>query len=959
MQTQAEGTFNRALADALRSINPHWDEHVCRPEIIGMLEAGRQLRLDVLITEPTAPPVAIECSYVASDADRDAQDRLELTLVETARRIDAPFDAAIAVVIPEEFRNLRQSLASRALCAGTTFGMALFQRRSDGFERFPEGGGHIVARLDNLSDLLAAAAVTDERVNSLTQQVALRIRQAANNFVTIPERMRRQIAATVQHSVIDGLRVVTLMWFNALMAQHQLHRSGVADVGPIHFEPALQPVSAEYLTQWRRILEVNWNAIFLPAVQALEIACNYEYEMRTVMELLNDAARELDTARLGRHVNVGAELFPLLSEDRKEAAAFYTTAGTAEFLARLAIRDVDLPASEWRRRDLYGRHRLADLACGTGSLLLAGYHRIGSLSRRHGGRPDAAMHRMAMEQGIVGVDVSPLATHLTASSLAGLGDQEPYGHTNIGWVDVGRPVQEAGQATTGSLEYLASNETANLYGEGHGRAAGQEAPHELIVVEDESIDWILMNPPYNRTRGGQTAFDIAGLNDCQRRQFQKRWRALVKRRPANKTAGMAASFLMLACQKLRCHGRLGFVLPLTAAFAESWAKTRAMIENGFTDIVAVTIGGDHHAGPQSEDTGISEMMLFATRRADNGVAAEPVSCVTLNVAPTRNGIAGELARAVAQAAGELEGVDDDTRATPVILANASVGTAVRHAETGRGDPWFPLGVQSATLSMVARHLVQGRLLAQDWRTHAFAVPMTTISELFKVGPSHDLIGCPRGSRSPRGSFVVDALPDNQMAGLDGMLWSHNHASQTSLLVTPTHSGTPRDGQDIARIRETASTLFYARNLRWNTQKLVAASAARPTMGGRSWVSLRHDNPNVLKAAALWFNSTPGIVVHWTRGQRTDPGRAPTQITAVKRMPAPRFDALSEEQLERSAECFDALCERPLRRIVHANDDPVRSQLDAHVCDMLGLPQQTRDDLSEWCRHLCNEPSVQG
>ena len=231
-----------------------------------------------------------------------------------------------------------------------------------------------------------------------------------------------------------------------------------------------------------------------------------------------------------------------------------------------------------------------------------------------------------MEQGIVGVDVSPIATHLTASSLSGLGNHAPYGQTNIGLVDVGRPVQNAGQATTGSLEFLASNETVNLFGEGHGRAAGQEAAQDLIVVEDESIRWILMNPPYSRSRGGQAAFDIAGLTVDQRRRCQKRWGALVKGMPAKKTAGMAASFLVLACQKLRRQGRLGFVLPLKAAFAESWAPTRAMIENEFTDITAVAIVRGHRAGSLSADTGINEMILTATRRQSTSWGPSLVKC---------------------------------------------------------------------------------------------------------------------------------------------------------------------------------------------------------------------------------------------------------------------------------------------------------------------------------------------
>lgn len=119
-----------------------------------------------------------------------------------------------------------------------------------------------------------------------------------------------------------------------------------------------------------------------------------------------------------------------------------------------------------------------------------------------------------------------------------------------------------------------------------------------------------MNPPYSRTRGGQSAFDIAGLINRERAACQKRWRELVKGEPVNNRAGMAASFLALARQKVKPGGRIGFVLTLTAAFADAWSGAQQMIEEDFEDIIAVTAS----EGSLSADTGMQEMLLSATRR---------------------------------------------------------------------------------------------------------------------------------------------------------------------------------------------------------------------------------------------------------------------------------------------------------------------------------------------------------
>ncbi len=645
----------------------------------------------------------------------------------------------------------------------------------------------------------------------------------------------------------------------------------------------------------------------------------------------------------------------MLSADRKEAAAFYTNAGTVEFLTRLTIRRQDRNGVSWNRDDIYCNHQMADLACGTGTLLRAGHNRIMALVRQAGGEAAGAFYRQAMERGIIGVDVSPIAAHLTASSLAMLGGNEPYGQTNIGWIGVGQPIGGPGRATTGALEYLAQDSVENFLdeGEGYGQAAGPS----VIEVENDSIDWILMNPPYSRTRGGQSAFDIAGLTQWQRNHCQKRWGNLIKNLPAIKTAGMGASFLVLARQKVRPGGRIGFVLPLTAGFAESWRETRAMIERDFVDIIAIAVAGGHGAGELSAATKMNEMMLVATRKTEDMPATpSPVHCVTLGVAPVQNGIAGILAFAVESAVNLFE--DTDCPSTqPVTVGEFRHGQIVRLTGTGQGIPWLPLGAVSASLCLFAWHLVHGRHLHHDMTMSSLTVPMTRIDAIFDVGPTHHLIGNHR-NMSASGAFILDQVPQDRPQGYDRMLWESRDASQTCLIVDPTHFGTPRRGADPTAIRQTSSTLFYSRNLRWTSQRLVAASTSRPVMGGSSWVSLRHADDRVHKAASLWFNSLFGMIVQWARGQRTQQGRARNQINAVKGIPVPQLDHLSDEGLNEAVAFFDEISSEGLQRLKQASDDTVRSRIDAHVSRMMGL-EIPQDELADWRETFCGEPSIRG
>lgn len=315
----------------------------------------------------------------------------------------------------------------------------------------------------------------------------------------------------------------------------------------------------------------------------------------------------IETSQLGLYISIGAELFPKLSEDRKESAAFYTTPPAAELLSALTISFED--RTDWADADLFRRLKMADLACGTGILLRAGYSRAQDFHERSGGTTDTlqSFHRAAMEEGLIGTNVSPIA----ASSLAAIGQGDAYGDTQIGWIKVG-----GDKALTGSLEYLAAGSIQDLFGEVGGAASGHStslpASKYSIAVPDASLDYVLMNPPYSRTRGGQSAFDIAGLSDRDRAACQKHWRELVKGEPVSNQAGMAASFLALARQKVKPGGRIGFVLPLTAAFADAWSRTRQMIEEDFEDIIAVASS----EGSLSADTGMQEMLLIATRRQE-------------------------------------------------------------------------------------------------------------------------------------------------------------------------------------------------------------------------------------------------------------------------------------------------------------------------------------------------------
>ena len=972
-----EQTFNEALARALRRSRVVWQEN--RESILvertGLLPGNQ--RADILILDGTNPPVAIEASYNASDADSDALKRLGTFVRQTLE-----IQSAIAVHAPANFRSYQQEQMEQALSAGEEIHYALFHQSDEdnngGVSRTPAHAS-ISGTVSDLAQVIRTGAASRFAISREADFVANLVNDAS--FIlesALSIEQQNQIAQAVnQKSILTGTRTTMVLWLNALLTQQRLSAKQVAGAPPLDFNDP-NPVVSEQVSVWRAIVSTNWTDIFEPAIDSLADCGNMNPSASSrVLRLLKQAVERIEIANLGLQLNVGAELFPKLSDDRKESAAFYTQPSIAELLSALTIRKDDLSGEEWSSASLFSKRRIADLACGTGTLLRAGFQRVSAMHEDSGGTRQtvARIHNDAMERGIIGTDISPIAAHLTMSSLAALGHGEAFGSTQISWVGVGD-----GPGWTGSLEYLVSDQVTDLLGSLTGVASGDStisrASHRqssrAVSIPNTSIDWILMNPPYSRTRGGQSAFDVRDLSMEQRRATQKRWGDILQGKrvtfhdginvkldpptpiPANKKAGMGASFVALAARKLKPGGRMGFVLPLSAAFADSWKETRAFIEKEFVDIVAVTIESGKAIGSNalSADTNINEMLLIG-KRNDSEESTRSITCVTLHEAPMQCGVAAEVAKSILVA---CEKVSARNPVTVVKMGN-DIGQCVEF-DVKDGKPWSSLGVVHGDLALATEKLKRGkfRLPSESSKDHELA--MCTIDDLFDVGPTHDIIGHLSG-KDPRGAYefhpvrnAIDAL------GAHRSLWQVASGQQNQLVVLPTHKGfvATNDERLVERINASVSTCFYARNMRWTSQALLCGTTERPVLGGSSWVSIAHPDERILKCFALWANSIFGMLVHWSQGQRTQHGRARTQVGAVKKIPCPNLPELSNDALAFGASSFDELCEEPLLPACQAHVDTSRQKIDQIVSHVLDIKENGLSDLRlMWCA----EPSVHG
>ena len=733
-----------------------------------------------------------------------------------------------------------------------------------------------------------------------------------------------------------GLTTASVLWLNALLSQHRLGNaldSRLPTFSECNDETG-KPLPYALADAWRAALEIGFRSIFKPALDSLLRACDASPRgVSEGLECLFKAAERIEIAGIGPYTDVGAELFPRLSQDSKTSAVFYTKPSAAELLACLTIREgvEGGPAIPWGNRRLGRMVRIADTSCGAGTLLRAGYRQIRGLHEKHGG-DSGALHKDFMERGVVALDVSAIAAHLTATSLSAMELGVPYGDAQVGCAPVGGP------DLTGSLEFLQHDEVGNLL-QCVSEVRGGKACDERVngaSLPAEGLDFFLGNPPNFRTRGAQSLFDVSGLPDEERVASEKRAGVVGRKTCASLKAGLASFFLAIADRKLRVGGTMGFVLPLTVASAHSYSPVRRMLEQRYRNVIAVTIaGGATGETSFSNDSGMAEMLLVATKAPPSQDRPAPVVCVTLYEGLAGIGQARETARAT------LESIQQHSEAESgeILVGSQRLGSWVRRRRTGRGEPWSALGSVHGGLAIAAEQLLAGHLTdLRRHRTIHLPVPMVALGDLFRVGPTHHRIGHLAGNQGI-GAFEFHTWGREHQVGQDLALWQADSKEQRQLRVSPTHYGIDPPAPDRGlqnRMRNESGTMFYARNLRWTSQALLVAKTEQAAMGGPAWTALGHEDERVCKAFALWANSTLGLIVQWTQGSKQQQGRSRVQVNAIKKIPVPDLSKFPDEPLESAARAFDALCDRELRPACQAHADEAREAIDRAVLGMFGF-----------------------
>ena len=513
---------------------------------------------DIQVTLKTGDLALLECKWDESRAALEAQ------LDERLRQYPNAL-AVVGVLYPE---NLKYAEDTQGALETADLRWWVHGSRGERFAelRLRSGTPRDIAdqlrvlplELEGVDRVSAAAGVVGYRVEQAAEQIAKNAR--------ISRRVADVIAETDQEkNRAAALRISCLVLFNALAFQDRLAEED-EDV-PTVGEAWRARLDGLY-DSWRYICDnIDYVPVFELAANIIDILRDGPPEMHELV--IDPLIKAMEDTRTLEGHDLSGRLFHTLLTDAKFTGAYYTSVPAATLLARLVFQDWP-EGVDWSDHEFPASLNVADLACGTGTLLMAV---ASEAERRHtaaGGQNAAELHKAMVEQALHGYDVQLSAVHFAATSLAMLNPRIQFDRMNLYVMPLG---VEGGNVSLGSLDFLGEDEVAVQYALSDDigvstqeaervSGSGGRGAEEGVTARLPDLDLAIMNPPFTRSVGGNLLF--GSLPQSERNRLQKELSTRLKARQAMATAGLGAAFVAAATPKLRLgEGRLALVLPIT------------------------------------------------------------------------------------------------------------------------------------------------------------------------------------------------------------------------------------------------------------------------------------------------------------------------------------------------------------------------------------------------------------
>ena len=642
--------------------------------------------------------------------------------------------------------------------------------------------------------------------------------------IVIPKKEEPQAASERRET---AAKVSALVLANAFIFQEQLALSDerVDTLLKLKKSSDLIEATSEH---WRWIWEnINYVPIFQLGERILDELPASASTTEIVKSLL-DAARKICAEQAALRHDLMGRIYHWLLHHAKYLGTYYTSVPAATLLLKVAL-DLKWSNDFGSAREL-ARFKVADLACGTGTLLMAaaqaltdGFIKTRAESDQSIETKDlSVLHSTLMQNVIHGYDILSSAVHLTASTLALLAPEVAFRQMNLFVMPIG---MDHGNARLGSLDFFGGDQIQTQFTLDNTHLDTVQtgaAKSTYANARVPKLDLCVMNPPFVSSRYGNRLF---GSLPEDRPKLQKALSAQAKKIGISATAGLGALFVPLADKHTKPGGRIAFVLPIALVSGEAWGAVRKFIADRYHLEIVIT-SHDPSRTNFSENTALSEL-LFVARKLNRREKAGDTAYVTLRRNPTTIHEALDLAARLSTALGGMAGEKTSVtiRSSARVLGEITILPAPKSK-----DNWTSAIFSQSFLARVHWELDKNSRLAMPGASVQQSIPLCRLDALGGLG--YDV-------RDITDAFEVDRTA-SRWTPYPGF-WDHDAERVIQIAQTPNAFLIARKKPIKGRRLKSATAVWgktgkvlLVSRLRTNTHKVLATGFDEKVLGNTWW-----------------------------------------------------------------------------------------------------------------------------
>ena len=546
-----------------------------------------------------------------------------VVLDDARRRIqDGVGSIAVAIVYPTDLRSKSTSSIKKALSSVPIRYRVITEAFED--ETWHEASvEHLMEALRRAHESLVSEDMVLQTSNSLNDKLISIERIWSGNHAACDrlseilgiEILGNEEPSRTQQRRASAAKVSALVLANALIFHGRLASSN-SKVSTIQSMESKKDIIGSLLRNWSKIQsDINYVSIFKIGELVLQQLPSSPETLIAVKSLMAEAREICEKTVVLRHDLMG-RIYHWLLHDKKHLGTYYTSSPAAAFLLHLAMHgDWD---HDFNDVEKIKEFKIADLACGTGTLLMASARALQDRFIRDRFKSNQSikvddlsrLHKGLMEDIIYGYDVLPTAIHLTASTLALIAPEIAFANMNMYVMPMG---VESSRPRLGSMDFADHRVVTtqyDLFGNEEDQTRVDASGSSETNVEVPSLDLCAMNPPYVRSVYCNKKF--GSFPERQRQDMLDELKRKIKDLKASSKGGFGSIFVAIADRYLKPGGRMAIVLPVSMLSGVSWAPTRELIAEKY-HLENVISSHDVERPNFSENTNLGEVMFIARK----------------------------------------------------------------------------------------------------------------------------------------------------------------------------------------------------------------------------------------------------------------------------------------------------------------------------------------------------------